>query len=192
MDVTDNRGYPYPECDPPLVKDASDIANLRDLAVAVDADVQGVFDLGSDVIARPDACRMGMSAIVASTAASVVPVQNFLNFDTTANLPDPMGDTVNGWINIREVGWYEIGTFGIFTSATFLGLRSRFLFDGAPATTWSPQADIAASNNQISQLSVVNYVARPNTTLQAEFRIGAASPSYTYVARIWAQQVIKG
>ena len=39
MDQTDCLGLPFPECDPPLTKDASDIAQFRDLAEATDAAV---------------------------------------------------------------------------------------------------------------------------------------------------------
>jgi hypothetical protein len=45
--VTDrtDRGYPYPECDPPLTKDASDISQMRDLAQAVVGGGWGLLEM---------------------------------------------------------------------------------------------------------------------------------------------------
>jgi hypothetical protein len=53
-DRTANRLYPYPECDPPLTKDASDAPmQTRDLAEAIDADLTVVDDAITDAYQRP-------------------------------------------------------------------------------------------------------------------------------------------
>lgn len=62
MDRTQYRNYPFPECDPPRVKDASDIAQLRDLALAIDADAAGRSDSIAQFWERPDSAGMTGSA----------------------------------------------------------------------------------------------------------------------------------
>ena len=53
MDET-SRGYPYPECDPPLTKDVSDLpAQLKALADAVDADMTAVALQADTELIRP-------------------------------------------------------------------------------------------------------------------------------------------
>lgn len=61
-DYTDPRGYPFPECDPPLVKDRSDISTLRDLAVAVDADAQTADNTVVQFYEKPDAAKITCTA----------------------------------------------------------------------------------------------------------------------------------
>ena len=187
MDQTPNRGYPYPECEPPLVKDASDIAQMRDLAIAIDADVQGLYDTAHDVLVRPDACRLSMSAAVAASSSAVYPFYDTLTFDTTGTL---MSTTGIGMITIVEPGWYMVGTWVQATAAVFQGIRVRFLQNGTPASSFSPQAGLISTNQQLIQQDGTMFYEQPGT-LALEIRAGAASPSYTYASRIWAQQVIK-
>lgn len=189
MDSTLNRGYPYPECDPPLIKDASDIAHLRDLAVAVDTDVQAVYDRTADVIARPDAARMAMTATIASTENTVFPFFNARTFDSTGTSLTP---TAEGLIRLVEPGWYQIGGWVQLVSAPFLGARIRFVQNGVAATSWCPQAEITQTNMQMPALTATVYVPVGGDTLGMELRIGAALPNYTYAARIWAVQMVRG
>lgn len=58
MDSTDPYDFPYPECDPPVVKDRQDIAHLRDLAIAVDTEVERLYDLANDRVTSPDGALM--------------------------------------------------------------------------------------------------------------------------------------
>lgn len=189
MDSTLNRGYPYPECDPPLIKDASDIAHLRDLAVAVDTDVQAVYDRTADVIARPDAARMAMFATLASTENTVFPFFNSRNWDSTGTSMTP---TAEGILRLVEPGWYQVGTWTQLVSATFLGARVRFLQNGVPATSWCPQAEITQTNMQMPALTATVYVPIGGDALSLELRIGATTPSFTYASRIWAVQTVRG
>lgn len=54
MDRTPNRGYPYPQCNPPLTKDASDAPmQTRDLAEAIDADLTVIDDAAYFNYQRP-------------------------------------------------------------------------------------------------------------------------------------------
>lgn len=188
MDATPNRGYPYPQCEPPLVKDASDIAQVRDLAVAIDADVQAIYDRASDVVVRPDAARVSMTATLADTANALFPFFNSRTFDTTGTAMTPIAD---GVMRLVEPGWYGVGCWVHLISATFLGARARFLVDGSPATSFSTQAEIAAANGQHVHLAAEIFSPLGGQDLSLEVRIGAGSPSYTYVARMWADQEIR-
>jgi hypothetical protein len=54
MDTTVNRGYPYPQCDPPAVKDIADMPQqMHALAVAVDADITVVADVADAALNPP-------------------------------------------------------------------------------------------------------------------------------------------
>ena len=54
MKETANRGYPYPECDPPFVKDAADLPlDLYLLATAIDSDLTTVNTAALAVLNPP-------------------------------------------------------------------------------------------------------------------------------------------
>lgn len=190
MDQTENRGYPYPQCDPPLTKDASDIAHLRDLAVAVNDDVGAVYSRAADLLVRPDAARMAMSAAVADTAAEFVPFLDGRTFDTTgpANLMTPLAE---GQLRLVEPGWYTVGCFITVTAGTLQQARAAFLRNGNPGT-FSDRADLGPGGVQHINHTADVFVPVGNESLNVLVRIGAGSPSYTYVAKVWAQQVIRG
>ena len=190
MDSTDNRGYPFPECDAPLTKDASDIANLRDLAMAVDEDVQNAFFLASDTVVRPDAARMSMAATVVSTENATFPFYNVMTFDTTGTSMTP---TAEGFIRLVEPGWYQVGMWAnLDQGATFLGARARFLQNGVPATSFSTQAELASANLQLVSHTATIYVPVGGDSLGVEIRVGVLLPNFTYASRIWAVQVARG
>jgi hypothetical protein len=68
MDLTPNRGYPVPECDPPLVEDAANApVQTRALAEAMDADFTTVSNLIEDTYQLPTAIlRISSSTVIAS------------------------------------------------------------------------------------------------------------------------------
>lgn len=56
MKETANRGYPYPECDPPLVKDTADAPlQIKTLAEAIDDDVTALQALAATALNPPSA-----------------------------------------------------------------------------------------------------------------------------------------
>jgi len=131
MKRTEWRGYPVPECDPPLVKDASDIAQLRDLALAIDADAQARSDSIVQFWEKPDAAGMTGSAtnfpfpLLTATHTQFVVPYDTVAFDNsgTGSLTDIPR---NGFVTV-ERGWYVftamvriLGNPGVFTQ---LGIR---------------------------------------------------------------------
>lgn len=190
MDQTENRGYPYPECDPPLTKDASDIADLRNLAVAVNDDMDEIFTRAADVLVRPDAARMSMTATLASTDTEFIPFLDSRTFDTTgpANYMTPLAE---GQLRLVEPGWYTVGCFVVLTSVSLIQARAAFLRNGNTGT-FSDRADLGPGGVQHINHTADVFVPVGNETLNILVRIGVGSPSYTYTARVWAQQVIRG
>jgi hypothetical protein len=186
--VTDNYSLPYPECDPPLRKDASDIAQVRDLAVAADTASVQVRQDASNLMVRPDACRMLMSAFVAGTGSStVVPFFNLFGPDTSPG--GYMHDTVNGVINLVEPGRYLIGGYVNTTCTIQLSPRVRYLLDGQIATNLQTSGFISQTNAAVGFASVVLAVDRA-TTLQMQVVTDAlVATVWTYSATMYALQI---
>lgn len=185
MDQTP-RGYPYPECDPPLTKDASDIAHLFNLAQAVAEDVQAVYDRSDDVLIRPDGCRRSVTGTI--TEQQAFPLFTGTTYDTTGTA---MSGGTHGGILLPEPGWYAVGAMVRATSTTYLGLRLAFLQNGVRATSFSPVANIVTTNVQNAALSAWVFTETPDALLGLHVRNGAALPNFPYAAALWAQQVVK-
>lgn len=108
---TDNRGYVYPECDPPLVKDRTDIDYMRELAVNINNDAAVLDSRLLEFIEKPDAARIGYTGTVTTSGSGngflfLVPY-DFTTYDNTAGSVDL---AANG-IRVLERGWY------LFTSS---------------------------------------------------------------------------
>lgn len=103
MDATDPYELPYPECDPPLTKDSSDIAQMRDLAEAIDAQVTALFNEADDEFISPDAAK------IAATGGGTVTPGQILTFGTTQfdNTPGAVMAEATG-IRIRQSGFYFV------------------------------------------------------------------------------------
>lgn len=129
MDVTDCLSLPYPECSPPLVKDAADVAQFRLLAEAVDAEVQRLDDDLTATLTEPSAAAVTGGSNTAGT--EVNQFYGFVEFDN-AGLHDA---TFDG-IRIIEDGWYMVGGHVSMTgfSPTATNMRVDPLLNGDP---WS-------------------------------------------------------
>lgn len=118
MKTTTNRGYPYPECSPPLVKDASDIEQMRDLALAIDTDAGSLDARLLDFLERPDAARMSFSGntVVPSTTGDFlfnIPY-NTTVYDNTTGITD----TSTGALRLLESGLYLFTSYVRLTHAS--------------------------------------------------------------------------
>jgi hypothetical protein len=113
--------FPYPECAPPLVKDAPDIAQLRDLAEAVDAVMDDLEAEAGDLRISPDA------AIMTNTAAQVFAVdQTKITFNTVEFDNTPGGallDLAGNRFAIQQTGHYLI-TIGFRVAAASTGFAA--------------------------------------------------------------------
>lgn len=107
VDRTINRGYAYPECDPPLVKDRSDIRYLRDLAVSVDNDATGLENRIIEFLEKPDSARVAFAGAVLTpgTGSSGSLFRMPFNVGSYDNRGDLIDLSVEGF-RVRERGWY--------------------------------------------------------------------------------------
>lgn len=107
MKETDPYGFPWPECAPPLVKDSSDVSQIRDLALAVDAEVTALKTFADDEFIRPLGCKVSRIGAAVPYALNQPITFNVLEFD---NSPGATMNTVQG-IRIPKDGWYFIAGF---------------------------------------------------------------------------------
>ena len=130
MDTTDCLGLPFPECDPPLTKDASDIAQFKALADATDAAVQTLADRIAEFVTAPDAVSIQGGDNQAGQVTTHL-YNGSVNFDNSS-----MADTVADVIRIQSDGWYLIGgtVFATPPAAAILALRVEPLLNGDPFT----------------------------------------------------------
>lgn len=85
MDVTRPQGYPFPQCDPPVTQDASDIIQMANLALTIDADIQSMFNVIDNNLLTPDGCHL--AATVTQTIQQTDAIQfNTVRFDNTPGL----------------------------------------------------------------------------------------------------------
>lgn len=183
MDATECFGFPYPQCDPPLTKDASDIIQVRNLAEAIDAVVQDFADDILDQLVRPDACRMtNLVAFVSTVTDNVIPM-DATSFDNQPGLA--MTDVAAGGIRIVTDGWYQVGAWCRSTVATDVQTRIRFLVNGDPATNFQGPGGLAQAGSQdCNGEEVLQLFAGDLITLAT--RNGSPGTSVSYTAHLWA------
>lgn len=120
MDQTTPFQLPYPQCDPPLVKDAADIAHLRDLAVAVDTVVEELAVQADDILVTPDAAVLTNAGTqVLSTPTDQI-LMTTVEGDTSAT-----GDLAQGADSqfvVQQTGIYLLSCSlrAVFTGSTLL------------------------------------------------------------------------
>lgn len=191
VDRTDNRGYVYPECDPPLVRDRSDIDYLREFAVQVNNDA-AVMDANLlEFIERPDAARIGFTGTI-TTSGSVngfyfkVPY-DFTTYDNTAGSVDL---TANG-IRVLERAWYMFTSTLRCTNGGFQGTSVRHLRNGNDEARRleGESSPISASEENMSTVDFLQCNVGDLVTTQG-FQSGAAG-TYTFEARMSMIQLYK-
>lgn len=191
MDSTPIYGFPYPECDPPLVKDAANIQQMQALALAIDAAVQEIVDTANDELIVPDAARMNMSAAVATTDQELTAFQDTLNWEVGSG---GMSDIPNGGIRIVETGWYIVGGYTHVSvtapAATQLALRMACVRNGNVASNFHDSGRILSGD---TQYGYVNEILSLNAgdLVQVRLRHGAGPGiTWTYQTRLWALQIL--
>jgi len=183
MDTTECFQLPFPQCEPPLTKDASDIEHVRDLAEAVDDVVQAFADDIVDKLVRPDACRMtNLVAFVSTLTDNTIPM-DATSFDNQPGLA--MTDITNGGIKIVTDGWYQVGAWCRSTVATDVQTRIRFNVNGDPATNFQgPGGLVQAGFQDCNGEELLELRVDDVVTLGT--RNGAPGTSVSYTAHLWA------
>lgn len=193
-DRTPNRLYPFPECEPPLVKDRSDIADVRDLAVAVNDDMDGIETSIEELIERPDSARISFSGALttSSTAFSdhvqIVPYDN-VTFDNTGTSTDLAADA----LRISERGIYLFTTQIRCTDGGEQNLSVRHVrnglsfeegrrFEGLSFPAVTTQSAVTTSDVLICQVGDL---------IQSQFRTNGVDGTYTFESRLTMVQLVK-
>lgn len=184
MKVTECLGLPYPECNPPITKDASDIEQFRDLAEATDAAVQEFDDRLTDTLTAPPACALtGGNNIAGNLVNQFYAVTEFDNAG--------LHDTVFDGIRIQEDGWYMIGGSVRLSgfAPTVTNLRIEPLLNGdefssrqGPAYSTTISEDICWSD--------VGFFRSGDLINTRTLHTGNPVTVVTYTARIWCLQVL--
>jgi len=130
MKSTPLRGYPVPECEPPLVKDASDIIQIKNLADAIDADVEALTNEANPLI-FPVAGKMNITGLVMGVTEFVVPYNN-ISWVTRSD----MADIDTGVMVIPESGFYQWHLWAGVDSATNAQMRLRLMVNDFPTGVW--------------------------------------------------------
>lgn len=189
MDVTDCLGLPFPECEPPLTKDLSDIEQFRDLAVATDAAVQAYADTISEELLNPDAANLLGGINVAGLDVVHFFGPFALVFDN-AGMFDPVG----GGLRIQEDGWYMVGGHvqASTTPPSTISMRVEPLVNGDPVSSrQGPSFGNFATltSEAVSWADTLQLRAGDLVNMMTHHAAGAATV-VNYNTRIWALQVM--
>lgn len=185
MDTTPTYGIPYPECDPPRVKDAADVGQIAALAYAADAALDLVYAQAEQEVFNPDSVRM-QAASATATGQDRIPVFTAATFDTGG-----MSDTSTGVVQIVEPGRYYVGAYTSSTTSTLTQLRVRFLINGAPVSNFqTPGYPTALSGSMIAGYadSVLTFQEPGALSIQIRHSSSGAT-SWNSTAELWATQL---
>lgn len=185
MDTTDCLGLPFPECDPPLVKDASNIEQFRDLAFAVDDAVENLSDLITDTLLQPDAVIM--TGGVTTTGSDVTHFYSGISLYDNAG----MANTTLDLIEIQTDGWYLIGGWVRCSGAasTIIGLRIEPLLNGDYFTSRQGPGFVNLGNESVNWTDSGYFRAGDRINAMTHHTDNPAT-SRTYATQIWALLVL--
>lgn len=185
MDTTLNFGIPYPECDPPRVVDASDVAQFAALAYAADAAIDLVYAQAEQDVFNPDSVRMQAST-ASTTGQDYVPVFTSALVDVGG-----MADTSTGLIRILEPGRYYVGAYATSTTTSLTALRIRFLINGAPVSNFqTPGYPVGAVGPFISSRAAAVLTFDEAATLSIQVRHSSSGTlTWSTAASLWATQL---
>ncbi|MEU7074744.1 hypothetical protein AB0B30_32445 [Streptomyces narbonensis] len=193
MDVTERYEFPYPECDPPLVKDASLIAQFQDLAQAVNDAVDDVVDAAERDLIQPPAARLAIAVLpVATTANLATPFFDVQVFSSNWGIFSAL-DVVEGCLRVQTPGWYLVGCHALVSSATAAVLPMvRLVVNGTAASSWSAVGgNYGVSNSRLAALSAVPLNLAENDLVQMQIQHRApASPAWDYRPHLWAVRMV--
>lgn len=177
MDTTP-RGYPYPECDPPLTKDLSDIGQVRALAEAIDADMTAVAADANRTLLQPDAIRLTSATVNVPAGGDVEPNFNTVTFTNNPAMDGPLG------VIAPVSGWYLVGTFAVITAAANAQTLIMFRVNGEFLPFVSDQPGVYAGGNALAPY--LSDTVHLNQGDHINVRITRGAGQYSYTARMWA------
>lgn len=189
---TDNRGYSYPECTPPLVKDRSDIGFLRDLAEQVNTDAGLIEFTLQEFLEKPDAARIAFGGSIDTTTTATdftgrVPYDT-VTYDNTA------GSTDLGANALRpiEKGWYLFTSTLRCTNGGNQFMMLRHLRNGRAGTVRrfeGPSFPINGNEENMACSDMLRMEA--GDSVQTQFLTSGTGGSYTFEGRLTMIQLYK-
>lgn len=191
-DRTDNRGYSYPECAPPLVKDRSDIGFLRDLATQVNTDA-GVMDFQlQEFLEKPDAARIAFSGSINTTHVGTdfigrVPY-DVITYDNTAGSTDLDSDALRP----IERGWYLFVSTLRCTNGGQQFMMMRHLRNGRAGTVRRFEGPAYPINGNEENYAVSDVLEmQAGDSVQTQFLTSGVGGTYTFEGRLTMIQLYK-
>jgi hypothetical protein len=193
--VTDrtDRGYPYPECDPPLTKDASDISQMRDLAQAVNSDATAQDARMVQLIEKPDAVRVAFAASLVVTKSSAGDAIFIIPYSsTTYAQPAAFADLTAFGLRVQERGYYWVTSTVRCTNAGLAGMQIRHLRNGLARTEGrrfeGPAWPVIASESSMQTADLM--YANAGDLIRTQVKMSLADGTYAFEARLAAIQIL--
>lgn len=123
MDLTPNRDYPFPQCDPPLVKDAANApVQTRALAEAMDADFTVIDNLIEDTYQLP-------TTILRISSGTSIASGDDVPFDVVEY--DPQGWANGDTVQAPNGLWLVTGFAACASGENVQQLAVQFVGDGS-------------------------------------------------------------
>lgn len=191
MKATENYGFPYPECDPPLVKDSSQIAQVSTLAFAIDDEMTRIVNLVEDGLTKPAALRLRIAASTPTTDTQLMPV--FTNTDILfQNTNGSIAFTVqDGSIRVNEAAWYFVGAHADTNSATAMQVNVRLTLNGSAVSAWGNPGSPYAGAFQLPALSAAPLRLNADDVLNMELKHNAAAgTAWNYRPHLWIVRLL--
>lgn len=184
MKMTANRGYPYPECNPPFVKDQANLPlQLHDLAEAIDTDLDVAQAAALAALNPPGADMVNTGAQV------LVPGQQ-VAMGTTRFDNDSIADLANSRYVINHAGLYLItGSVNSTVSPTVFSNLS-LIVSNSILVTESIDPNSAGGNPLESCVTGVAILGAGDTVTMSQNFTGAASITYQF-AHLSIVRVVK-
>jgi hypothetical protein len=182
MKETECLGLPYPECAPPLVKDASDIVQFKALADATDAAVQTLADSVDNLYTSPDAVAM-----VGGINAAGQDVTHFLGgteFDNAG-----MADLTAQVIRILETGWYLLGGHVQISTLPAVFVRAEPLVNGDPVSSRQGPGFATAGVEAVSFTDAL-FLQAGDALQMMTHHVASPVTVNTYSVRMWALRIL--
>lgn len=183
MDTTDCLELPFPECDPPLVKDASDIAQFRDFAFAVDAAVQVLDDLITTTLLQPPA--IVVDGGVNTAGRDIVQPLGGTPFYNNANMYSSSGDI----IVIPEDGWYMVGGY-VRTDQQNIGTRAQAVVNGDLVSAWQGPGRNHLNTGDSLNWNDMLFLRQGDRVTVITRHSAAVGLVVNYTVLMWAYQVV--
>lgn len=191
---TINRNYAYPQCDPPLVKDRSDIRYLRDLAVSVDNDATDMENRIIEFLEQPDSARLHFAGAILTpgtgSSGSLFRMPfNVVNYDNRGDLTDL---SVEGF-RIRERGWYMIASTVRCTDGGEQATMCRHLRNGLSFQEGrrleGPAGAISTLETNMATSDVM--MCNIGDVIQLQVKVIDAATTMTFESRMTMLQLLK-